>query len=122
MLCMLLSHFCSQVWELLKQRRYAPAIALAKSALGSPPSPSASGEHQWAGLALAQAGLLLLNSMRITEAIDALENCPLTAWQPAQLLPMFPESMVRWLGEAPPPKAYWGLHGPGPLQSKRGRQ
>jgi hypothetical protein len=67
---------------------------------------------------MAQAGLLLLHSMRIAEAVQALEACPLTAWQPAQLLPLFPEAMARWLSEAPPPKAYWGLHGPGPLQSK----
>ena len=56
--------------------------------------------------------------MRPAEAAETLEACPLEAWQPAQLLQLFPEAMARWLHEAPPPRAYWGLHGPGPLQSE----
>ena len=99
-----------QVWELLRQRQYPQAIEIALSALPSAP---------WAGPALAQAGLLLLHDMRAAEAVEALAACPLEAWQPAQLLPLFPEVAVRWLPEAPPAQPYWGLHGPGPLQSER---
>ncbi len=101
---------CTQVWELLKQHRYEQGIALSKSALkaGDP----------WAGMALAQAGLQLLHAMRVSEAFAALEQCPLDAWQPAQILPLFPTITARWLHEAPQPKTYWGLHGSGPPKSE----
>ncbi|GAX74850.1 hypothetical protein CEUSTIGMA_g2296.t1 [Chlamydomonas eustigma] len=111
-----------QVWELLRVRRYPQAISLALSCLrkssqvvageGIPPA-----AYPWAGPALAQAGLLLLYEMRTAEAMEVFEACPVSAWQPAQLLPLYPEVATRWLEGLPSPMAYWGLHGPATLLS-----
>lgn len=98
------------MWELLKQHRYHQAILLTRSAMAA--------KEAWAGPAMAQAGLLLLRAMRVPEAMEAFASCEEDTWQPASLLALFPSVTGRWLADAPPAKPYWGLHGPGPLQSK----
>jgi hypothetical protein len=68
----------------------------------------------WTDTALAQAGLLLLLDCDFDRAFAALDRCHPAAFQPAQLLDLFPHHGQRWLGAAPR-RAYWGLHGHGGL-------
>ncbi|GFR48496.1 hypothetical protein Agub_g10395, partial [Astrephomene gubernaculifera] len=73
--------------------------------------------EEWADVALAQAGLLLLQELRCEDALAALEEAGPATFQPAQLLPLFPATARRWAPERlPAGRSYWGLHGGG-LQS-----
>ena len=81
-------------------------------AVGTAPPPP------WVEAALAQAGLLLLLDCDFDAAFACLARCPPPAFQPAQLLDLFPEHgqrLVATAGDGVPRRAYWGLHGHGPL-------
>lgn len=79
------------------------------------------GAPPWTDAALAQAGLLLLLDCDFERAFGVLERCPPAAFQPAQLLELFPAHARRWAGGGGggggplPRRSYWGLHGAGPL-------
>jgi hypothetical protein len=122
-----------QAWELLKSRRYAQALALASSALASQGQVLIEGG--WPGRVMAQAGLMLLVlEGKAMEAIEALSSCPMSEWQPIQLLALFPDKCSKWMAldeamsstSVPLSKlvsrSYWGLHLDGGLMPSERRE
>jgi len=91
------------------------SAAAAAAAAGSTQQQQQQQPH-WTEVALAQAGLLLLFDCDFDRAFAAFDRCAPGAFQPAQLLELFPQHTARWAG-ALPRRAYWGLHGHGPLPS-----
>eukprot|EP00198_Chlamydomonas_reinhardtii_P002350 XP_001691686.1 hypothetical protein CHLREDRAFT_145137 [Chlamydomonas reinhardtii] len=72
-----------QARELLKRKRFDAALALIRACRRA-------GED-WADGALAQAGLLMMQELRCEDALSALEEVGPAAFQPAQLMPLFPQ-------------------------------
>jgi hypothetical protein len=88
-----------------------PTPCLAPVPPGAAPATAAAAPPAaWTDVALAQAGLLLLLDCDFDRAFAALDRATPSAFQPAQLFPLFPEHAGRWAAAAPR-RAYWGLHG-----------
>jgi hypothetical protein len=91
-----------QARDMLSRRDFAGALKLAAKGLGE--------GKAWAEEAYAQTALLLMHEGRFVEALVALEHCSPTAFQPAELFPLFPQYTKQW--EPHPCPLHWSLSGP----------
>ena len=111
-----------QAWELLKSRRYSQALTLASSTLAARSHQGHSEGSGWPGRVIAQAGwMLLVMEGKVKEAIEAFMSCPISEWQPIQILALFPDLQSKWIDIDPSSpssislsklvsRPYWGLH------------
>ena len=53
----------------------------------------------------------MVAELRFTDALQTLQRCSTSLFQPLELFPMFPAETHAWTGELPA-KQYWGLHDP----------
>ncbi|KAK9806735.1 hypothetical protein WJX72_000925 [[Myrmecia] bisecta] len=94
-----------QAREMLRARNFDQALQLANicAADGAP----------WAETAFAEAAFLLLEELRFQEAMDTLQRCSTSLFQPLELFPLFASYTAPW-EPLLPSKQYWGLHSPLP--------
>lgn len=91
-----------QVRDMLSRRDFAGALKLAAKGLAQ--------GKTWSQEAYAQTAMLLMHEGRFLEALVALEHCSPTAFQPAELFPLFPQYTKEW--EPHPSPLHWSLSGP----------
>ena len=91
-----------QVRDMLSRRDFAGALQLAAKV-------RAEGKI-WSEEAYAQTAILLMHEGRFLEALVALEPCSPSAFQPAELFPLFPQYTKQW--EPHPAPLHWSLSGP----------
>jgi Vacuolar sorting protein 39 domain 2 len=91
-----------QARDMLSRRDFAGALKLAANGLAE--------GKTWAEEAYAQTAVLLMHEGRFLEALVALEHCSPTAFQPAELFPLFPQYTEPWETHLSP--LHWSLSGP----------